>query len=122
MFRRNRNRVRMVMAVHVTGHDADGRKFELLTHTLDISLSGTRVGGMSLIPLKCGDEVEVQRKYRKGKFRVTWVGQPDSTRTGQLGLELISAPPDFWGLDLPTEGEKPISITLHPPQPSTAAF
>lgn len=121
MFRRNRNRVRMVMAVHVTGHDADGRRFELLTHTLDISMSGTRVGGMGLIPLKCGDVIELQRKYLKGLFRVTWVGEREGKRAGQLGLELINASPDFWGLDLPTEGERPISITLHPTRRSASA-
>jgi hypothetical protein len=112
MYRRKRNRVKMVLAVRVIGHDAEGKKFELLTHTLDISMTGTRVGGMSLIPLKSGDIIDVQRKHLRGKFRVTWVGEGGTPKTGQVGLELVSAPPEFWGLDLPIEGEQALSLSM----------
>lgn len=111
----------MVLAVRIVGHDVDGKKFELLTHTLDISLSGTRIGGMSLIPLKTGDVIELQRKHLRGKFKVTWVGDPDGKRNGHIGLEVVSAPNEFWGLDLPTEGERTISISMHPPTTGMAA-
>lgn len=111
----------MVLAVRIVGHDADGKKFELLTHTLDISLSGTRIGGMSLIPLKSGDVIELQRKHLRAKFRVTWVGEPDSKKTGHIGLEVVNAPAEFWGLELPHDGERTLSVTMHAPAQGMAA-
>lgn len=121
MYRRKRNRVKMILAVRIMGRDADGKKFELLTHTLDISLSGTRVGGMSLIPLRSGDVIEVQRKTNKARFRVTWIGETGSQRTGHVGLESVDARPEFWGLELPTEGEQAVSLSMHPPKDNAPA-
>lgn len=113
MYRRKKNRVKMVLAIRITGSDANGQKFDVLTHTLDISLAGVRVGGMERTSLDQGDVVEVQRKRQKAKFKVAWIGESGSQRTGHMGLQSIDAPPEFWALELPREGELP---TAMPPQ------
>jgi hypothetical protein len=101
----------MVLAIHVAGRDAEGHKFNVLTHTLDISLAGVRVGGMESVALDKGAVVEVQRKHRKAKFKVAWIGDNGSQRTGHVGLQSMDAPPEFWALDLPQEGELPATMS-----------
>jgi hypothetical protein len=113
MYRRKKNRVKMVLAIRIVGRDAEGRKFDVLTHTLDISLVGVRVGGMDRTVLKQGDTVELMRKHRKGKFKVAWVGEPGTQRTGHVGLQVIEAPPEFWAIELPVEGEQPANFKAH---------
>jgi hypothetical protein len=116
MYRRKKNRVKMVLAIRIAGRDISGNKFEVLTHTLDISLTGVRVGGMEKTLLEKGDVVEVQRKHRKAKFKVAWVGENGSQRTGHVGLQSVDAPREFWALDLPDQGELPATL---PPQRSS---
>jgi hypothetical protein len=116
MYRRKRNRVKMVLGVRLAGRGADGQPFDLLTCTLDISLNGVRLGGADRLQLQLGDIVELNRKHRKATFRVRWIGERGSKSTGHVGLEAIDAPPEFWGLDLPTTGEQPSMIpTTNPP-------
>jgi hypothetical protein len=108
MQRRTRNRVKMVLAVRIAGVDCQGKQFDVLTHTLDISRSGVRVGGLTDLHLRIGSTVSVQRRTSKATFRVAWVGVPGTPRTGHVGLRSVNVAPDFWGLELPLEGEGPV--------------
>ncbi len=110
MYRRKRNRVKMVLAVRVLGQSA-GASFDELTHTLDVAIGGARLAGMHRLPLQPGDVIEVRRKNRKANFTVMWVGEPGTPRTGQVGLQSLDAPSDFWGIEVPVEGEAPIPVT-----------
>jgi hypothetical protein len=105
----------MVLAVNVSGHDANGAAFEKLTHTLDLSAGGFRLGGMESLVLRPGDIVEIKRANRKAKFRVAWVGDAESNRFGHVGLKAIDAPANFWGLEVPSDGEAPTPIPEFPP-------
>jgi hypothetical protein len=101
----------MVLAVRVVGHSASGATFDELTHTLDVAIGGARLGGMQRLLLEPGDVIEVRRKNRKANFTVMWVGESGTPRTGQVGLQSVDAPSDFWGIDVPVEGEVPIPVT-----------
>lgn len=109
MYRRRRNRVKMVLAVRVVGCSRNGSPYDELTHTLDIAMDGARLGGMERIEVQPGDVLELRRKMRHGRFRVMWVGEKGSPRSGHVGLHAIDAPPDFWGLEVPVQGEAPIA-------------
>jgi hypothetical protein len=112
----------MVLAVRVAGKTANGREFDELTHTIDIAIGGARLGGMQSLQLNVGEIVEVRRQGRKAKFRVVWIGQPDTRRYGHVGLQALNAPPNFWGLELPIKGEAPIAVpALIPKDPSVKA-
>lgn len=111
MFRRKRNRVKMVLAVRVLGHSMDGSLFDELTHTLDVAVGGARLGGLERLPLQPGDVIEIRRKNRKASFKVMWVGKSGTPRTGQVGVHTVEAPPDFWGVEVPLEGEAPVPLT-----------
>lgn len=99
----------MVLGVRVLGEPASG-PFDELAHTLDIAMGGVRLGGVERLPLQVGDVIEIRRKNRRGSFEVKWIGTPGTPRTGQVGLRAIEIPPDFWGLELPIQGEAPIPI------------
>jgi hypothetical protein len=105
MYRRNRNREKMVLAVRVSGKTTDGREFDELTHTIDIAVNGARLGGMQQLNLNKGDIVEVKRHQRKAKFRVVWIGERGTARYGHVGVQAINMLPNFWGLELPEQGE-----------------
>jgi hypothetical protein len=71
--------------VKVAGTDVEGKLFERLTCTLDISDRGARITG---IPdkLRPGVEVEVNYKNRRGTFREAWIGQSGTRTENQIGL------------------------------------
>jgi len=101
----------MVLGVRVLGSGKNGSQFDELTHTLDIALDGARLGGMERLPLKPGDVIELRRKNRRANFRVMWVGAPGTPRTGHVGLHAIEIHPDFWGIEVPRQGEaSPIPV------------
>jgi hypothetical protein len=57
------------------------------------------------VELHKGDVVEIRRQNRKARFRIVWVGEKGSARYGHVGVQSVDAPPNFWGLNLPTDGE-----------------
>ena len=78
-------------------------------------MDGARLGGMERIEVQPGDIIELRRRNRRGKFRVMWVGEKGSPRTGHIGVHAIDVHPDFWGIEVPVQGETPIaSIHSHP--------
>ena len=107
MYRRRRNRVKMVLAVRVVGSSNIGDPFDELTHTLDIAADGARLGGMERVPVRKGDIIELRRKTRHGRFRVMWVGEKGTPRSGHVGVRAVDAHPDFWGVEVPVQGEAP---------------
>ncbi len=119
MYRRSKKRVRMVLSVRACGHDANGAPFNLLTHTLDIALSGARLGGVTL-PLKIGDILEIQRKHLKTQMKVIWIGEPNTPRQGQVGLEAVNQDFAIWDLELPSDGEQPV-LTMRQQKTSAPA-
>lgn len=106
MYRRKRNRVKMVLGVHALGQDKGGVPFDELTYTLDIGANGVRLGGMEGVMLELGDVVEIRRRHKRAQYCVMWVGEPGTQRTGHVGLRGISIPENFWGIELPVEGEQ----------------
>lgn len=111
MYRRHRNREKMVLAVRVSGKNADGVEFDELTHTIDIAVNGARLGGLQRFKLRKGDVLDVRRHQRRAKFRVVWIGEAGTTRYGHVGVQGINMLPNFWGLDLPDRGENAAPIS-----------
>ena len=95
MGRRQKPRFRMVLPVSIWGTDSAGKPFNQLAHTLDISVGGARVGGIS-VSLNPGDIVGVRYKQRKARFRVAW-----SAKT-ELGIKYLEGERFIW-IELPEE-------------------
>ena len=87
----------MVLPIRITGSDADGKAFSLLSHTLDFSRHGTRLGGVQA-NLRVDDEITVEYKRNRGRFNVRWV----DAKHRQVGAENVE-PEEFVFLELPAE-------------------
>ncbi|MBZ5569283.1 MAG: GAF domain-containing protein [Acidobacteriia bacterium] len=87
----------MVLPVRIAGHDANGKAFSQLAHTLDFSRMGARLGGVEA-SLRIGDEITIDYKGRHGRFIVRWVAADRK----QGGLENLD-PGKFVFFDLPED-------------------
>jgi GAF domain-containing protein len=97
MGQRRFQRLKMVLPVRIAGRDVAGNAFSLLSHTLDFSRHGARLGGVQA-SLQVGDEITVDYKRRRGPFKVRWV---DAKRR-QVGIENLD-PEGFVFVELPPE-------------------
>jgi hypothetical protein len=83
-------RINIRMPVRIFGKRADNQEFSEETFVLTVSKFGARL--KTTQPLKIGMELSMQPKGRRpaAKFRVVWVGRPDSPRAGEVGIEYIT--------------------------------
>ncbi len=102
MGNRRKLRLKMVVPVRIWGTDVEGKPFSQLAHTLDITSSGARLGGMRVL-LNARDVVWLQCRHRKAQFRVVWTGRPGGAREHQVGIECIESERSIWGLELDAE-------------------
>lgn len=96
---RKHQRVKMVLPIRIAGRDPDGKPFSLLSHTLDFSRQGARLGGVQA-SLRVGDEITVEYKRHHGRFKVIWV----NAARGQLGAANLEPEKSvFLEFELPAE-------------------
>jgi PilZ domain len=79
----------------------------LLTHTIDITCSGARLGGLHT-ELQPGQTVVLHRGTKKARFRVVWVERMTAKEL-HVGVECLEPQSGFLGVDLSEqerEGEK----------------
>jgi hypothetical protein len=86
-------RRKMVLAVKVSID-----KVTHLAHTLDITETGARLGGLRT-QLQPGMIVNLQRGSDKAKFRIAWIRQLAPNEL-QAGIECLEPQNNFWGVDL----------------------
>lgn len=103
MGRRRDQRVPMALPVRVFGTDAEGKPFTRLAHTVDISASGARVGGL-YVPLVVGDVIGIQHGPKKSRFRVIWIGKKGGLQAGEVGVQCMEPDKGVWNLSLPEGG------------------
>jgi hypothetical protein len=94
--RRNLNRVRAVLPVRVRGTDEEGRPFEDIAHTLDITATGSRVAAIHH-RLRVEDHVTVVYRQWRMEFSVVWI-KAIGKHEFQVGLQTVSQQTDAWGL------------------------
>jgi hypothetical protein len=83
--KRRETRLPATLEVRIFGIDANGKAFHQPATTLDISVSGTRVTGLT-VPLNKGDIVGLQSSGAKSRFRVSWV-RDNQNGTFLVGLQ-----------------------------------
>jgi hypothetical protein len=96
--KRHQDRMKAVLPVKVRGSDADGRSFEELAHTLDLTPTGARLGSIHH-ELKELDRLVVLYRQRKMEFRVVWTKRL-GTAEYQVGLQALTQDKEGWGLNL----------------------
>lgn len=92
---RKTQRTKMVAPIRVWGSDSTGKIFNVLAHTLDVSTTGARIGGVK-VSLGVGDVITVQYKQQKGLYKVIWVGRPGDKTQDQIGVALLEPERQIW--------------------------
>jgi hypothetical protein len=93
--------VKTILPVRIAGMDEAGNRFLAIAHTMDISDTGARLGGV-VAPIQEGSTVELQYQHRKAKFKVQWIDQKGEKQ--QAGIALLEPNKDVWGTTL-SKGE-----------------
>ena len=103
LLEKRRKRCKMVVAARISLAADDGGTTGQLVHTLDVSASGAKLGGIreSFSP---GDVLAVQRNHKSANCKVIWVRRLGPAEM-QIGIELLDADERFWDLDLSHEKE-----------------
>jgi hypothetical protein len=86
MGRRKEPRKEARLPAKLWGTDGSGRPFIDPVFTRNVSTDGVLIEGIQQ-SLQPGDSVGLTCGSKKGRFKVAWVGQPDTARAGQVGLE-----------------------------------
>jgi len=92
-------RIHVALPIRVTYRDSANRACLEMSCTYDISERGARVGGLRCVKQK-GDVIAVERGRSKAFCRVVWIGEPDSDRRGQIGIECVESDRILWEAEL----------------------
>lgn len=87
MSRRKEKRNFLALPVRAARSDSANGGLRHVACTLDLSANGARVIGLQGI--KTGQEVTLEYKKNKVRFQAVWVGQPGTSREGQVGLRSL---------------------------------
>ena len=74
--------------------------------TYEISLMGVRLVMPNGIK-EIGQVVMLQRHNRRAKYKVSWIGQPDTPEAGQVGLEALELQNVIWDNELRAKLSRP---------------
>jgi hypothetical protein len=95
---RRGSRTKAVLPVRVKGTDGEGKAFDELAHTLDLTPDGIKLGSIRR-QFNILDEVAVFYRQRKMQFRVVWTKKLKGTKEFQVGLQTVAQDKETWGLD-----------------------
>lgn len=82
------------------GMNADGEPFSQPAAAVEVSRHGARITGAPHLKAP-GEVVGVQHENLKARFRLIWMGQPDTPEHGQMGFECVDVDRYIWGLQVP---------------------
>jgi hypothetical protein len=92
--KRREPRLPAALNVRMLGIDANGKPFHQAVTTIDISLSGARVTGLTA-KLNPGDIVGLQSGGEKCRFKVSWV-TANTDNTYQVGMQCLEKGVSPW--------------------------
>lgn len=100
MGQRREPRKTVSLPVRIFGTDVHGRPFSENVSTLNVSRDGAALSGVQA-EIKVGEIIGLTYGKNKGRFRVTWVGQPATPQIGRVGLLNVSPAKPLWDFPLP---------------------
>jgi hypothetical protein len=69
--------------------------------TYEISLLGARLASLPGIT-KAGQVIWIQRNNRRARYKVIWIGKPNTPHAGQVGVETLEPGNVIWESELKT--------------------
>jgi hypothetical protein len=95
--RRDEQRLHIAIPVKVF---PDLKSFESHTCcTYEISPHGARIAAVPGIK-QVGQLIFIQRHNRRARYKVAWIGNPDTTQAGQVGVELQEPANVIWETEI----------------------
>jgi hypothetical protein len=91
---RKEPRIAAVVPIRISSTTSEGEKCDGMGHTLNLSLRGARLSGLS-VGLRAGAFVRVFRGRVAANFRVVWV----SSNRQHAGVESMDTVGNIWGID-----------------------
>ena len=88
--------------VKVWGMDSGGHAFRADATAHERTLQGGRLDGVVSV-LAPGEIIGVQCGDQKSRFRVVWIGQPNSSQAGQVGVKALEAGRCIWPIEVPQD-------------------
>jgi hypothetical protein len=86
--------------VRIFGMDSKGRPINLPVSTVDISKHGARVTGVKSWDYP-GDTIGIRYGTEKARYRIVWIGLPNSQIDGQVGLYCVDQGRYIWDFAAP---------------------
>jgi methyl-accepting chemotaxis protein len=108
--RRNK-RIDISLPVSLTAIDVNGRPLNQEVMTVDISRQGAQLRGIRG-KLRRGDQVSLGRLHKLEPFLISWVGEENSPKAGQIGVSAADPATSFWNdvVEKHSEDETAISV------------
>jgi PilZ domain-containing protein len=97
--KRREQRWKIVLPLRVSVQSGPSGCSMELAHTLDISTRGARLGAIRQ-EMQTGTKLLIQYRQRRIQSRIIWVKRLEGTSEHQVGVELLAAGMDAWGIDL----------------------
>lgn len=82
-----RKEARLLVALPVKVLNQENASLAKWACTYEVSRRGVRLQNVSEATV--GQDIWIQRQNRKAKYRVSWIGQPETSRAGQMGAECL---------------------------------
>jgi hypothetical protein len=95
--RRRSRRTKSVVPVRLR---IAGSQETFLAHTLNATNNGVRLGGYRG-EMKVGDEIVIQYRHARARFRVIWIAALDESSEKQIGAECLESGKQLWGERFP---------------------
>ena len=92
--RRDR-RIDISLPVRLRGIDVDGHPVDQEVTTMNVSRKGALLRGIRG-KLRAGDEVSLGRLNQLEQFLISWVGEENSPKAGQIGVSAADPASSFW--------------------------
>jgi hypothetical protein len=107
-------RIHTALPVRLTWVD-DGKTTTLTVCTIDVSQKGARLAGVAGLKAS-GQLIAIRRKANEARFRVIWIGKPQTPHEGQIGVECLDTDKIIWDVDFGKVHEdfEPLNVNSRP--------
>ena len=99
MGRRSEQRIALRVPILVRGKDSRGSPFTITAQTHDITATGASLNGLKGIA-GVGSKIEIEYQGLKAMYRIQWVGQVGTPRSGHAGVKCLEPGNYIWGVPL----------------------
>jgi hypothetical protein len=97
--RRSEQRIALRVPILVRGKDSRGSPFTITAQTHDITATGASLNGLKGIA-DVGSKIEIEYQGRKAMYRLQWIGQVGTPRSGHAGVKCLERGNYIWGVPL----------------------